>query len=279
MSNIKELENVLIASYSILYQRFFAPENITVFPPHWHKRTEILHIVKGKLEITIDDETLTLEEDDFCYIRSAAPHTGISRSDNLEYEMVQFRENENQQVLGSCKELLPLAEGDIEIAVRFKDDYIATLFNHISDYYKINSNFQNTLFLGIMYEIYAHLAIKHSSVKKLSTYSDNNFSKAVRYIENNFTAISSVSKVAEEFSFEPTYFSRTFKKKMGVTANHYVCCLKLEESEKLLATTDLTTEIISQQCGFGSASYFTKCFTKRYNMTPIQYKKMNQNLI
>ncbi len=276
MSEFKKLENVRIANYAILYERFYAHENLVVFPPHWHKRTEILHVVSGCLEITFDKEVILLKANDFCYIRSALPHAGISRSDDLEYEMVQFRESDHQQILDTNKELLPFAENDIEINQTFQDDYIDELFHHISEHYHIKSAYQNTLFLGIMYEIYAHLALRHSTVKKTEIYAADNFSKAVRHINKYYADISSIAELAKMFSFEPSYFSRAFKKKMGVSATHYICSLKLEDSEKYLVTTDLSTEIISQKCGFNSASYFTKCFKQHYGISPMQYRKLSQ---
>ncbi len=275
MLDFNKSENVLIANSAILYERFYAHENFVVFPPHWHKRIEILHIVSGCLEITVGEDTLLLHANDFCYIRSTVMHTGVSRSNDLEYEMVQFRESEHQQILNENKELLPLAKNRIEIDIKFKDDYITTLFSHISDYYHIKSSYQNTLFIGIMYEIYGHLGIHHSTVKKKELYANDNFWEIVQHIDKNYAKISSIAELAEKFSFEPTYFSRTFKKKMGVSANHYICALKLEEAEKFLASTDFSIEIISQKCGFNSASYFIKCFKKRYNISPIQYRKLS----
>ncbi len=275
MSNFTKMENVLIANSAVLYKKFIATKNLVVFPPHWHKRIEMLHIIKGCLEITMDEEVLLLKENDLCYIRSALPHSGISRSGNLEYEMVQFRESELQQILTTNKELLQFSENNIEIEKQFQDEYIATLFKHIADYNQNKSVFQNTLFLGIIYEIFGHLAIKHSSAPKTNIYKNDKFSKILKYIDKNHIEITSISEVAEKFSFEPTYFSRVFKKNMGVSANYYICCLKLEDSEKLLADTNLSMEIVSQKCGFNSASYFTKCFKKRYGISPIQYRNCN----
>lgn len=273
MTNYTKMENVLIANSPVVYKKFYAPENCIVFMPHWHKRIEMLHIIKGVLEITIDDNIIHLSEDDICYIPSTLPHSGVSRSDNLEYEMLQFRENELKQIFDTNKELVSFAENYVEIDNRFKDSHISALFSHVAEYYTYDSSYRNVLFYGIIQEIYGHLALKHSNSAKSNIYANDKFSNIIKYIDKNYTQISSIADLAEKFAFEPTYFSRIFKKNMGVSANYYICCLKLEDAEKLLTDTNLSTEIISQKCGFNSASYFTKCFKKRYSVSPLQYRK------
>jgi AraC-like DNA-binding protein len=44
----------------------------------------------------------------------------------------------------------------------------------------------------------------------------------------------------------------------------------------MLKETDMTVTEIAGQCGFSSASYFTEMFHREYGMTPVDFRKAEQ---
>ena len=72
----------------------------------------------------------------------------------------------------------------------------------------------------------------------------------------------------------PAYmFVLNFKSETGKAPMEYVQDLRLERARKLLLAGDKTMTEIALDCGFGSPSYLSACFQKKYKMTPKEYRK------
>ena len=63
-----------------------------------------------------------------------------------------------------------------------------------------------------------------------------------------------------------------FKKKTGISFITYVNNLRVAKACDLLASTSLSASEICYDCGFNNKSNFIRIFTKRKNMTPIEYR-------
>lgn len=98
--------------------------------------------------------------------------------------------------------------------------------------------------------------------------------QAVAYIQQNFKEKLTLQMVASHVFLNPQYFSRIFKKSLGVTYTDYVNNLKILYACKLLKTTNYPAYRISGECGFTDPSYFNHVFVKQMQMTPKEYKRM-----
>ena len=82
-----------------------------------------------------------------------------------------------------------------------------------------------------------------------------------------------VEVLAEVARLSPSHFTRVFRKETGKAPMEYVQALRLERSKKLLLAGGRTITAIALECGFGSSSYLSACFQKRYKMTPREYQR------
>ncbi|MCE5173446.1 response regulator [Paenibacillus profundus] len=97
--------------------------------------------------------------------------------------------------------------------------------------------------------------------------------EAVDYIQQNYKDKLTLQMVASHVYMNAQYFSRIFKRELGVTYTDYVNKLKIAHACKLLETTGYPAYRISTECGFTDPSYFNRVFYKQMNMTPKEYKK------
>lgn len=97
--------------------------------------------------------------------------------------------------------------------------------------------------------------------------------QAVLYIQQNFKEKLTLQMVASHVYLNPQYFSRIFKKALGVTYTDYVNNLKIVYACKLLETTNYPAYRISSECGFTDPSYFNHVFVKQMQVTPKEYKR------
>lgn len=82
-----------------------------------------------------------------------------------------------------------------------------------------------------------------------------------------------VNDIANDLHVSASYFSRIFKKQMGVTCIEYITHKRIEKAKKLLEHTDMKQQYIAESVGYSNAYYFSMMFKKQTGETPGQYRK------
>lgn len=114
--------------------------------------------------------------------------------------------------------------------------------------------------------------IRHFSDRTLPGY----IRKAILYIERNYNQTVSLGAAADFCGVSPAYLSSSFSKKCGMTFLEYLHAYRSEMAAKYLKETDLTLEEIADRVGFGDSSYLNRCFKKKYQVSPGQYRKLGR---
>lgn len=117
------------------------------------------------------------------------------------------------------------------------------------------------------------LITKKQSIGKIPVNVTNKIKNILNYINENYRNHITVQDLAKITDFSEYHFMKFFKKYIGMTAIEYINNYRLEESAKLLKNTDRSIMDISLDVGFNNVSYFTKLFTKKYNVTPKKFRK------
>ncbi|CAH0528783.1 PocR ligand-binding domain-containing protein [Vibrio hippocampi] len=99
--------------------------------------------------------------------------------------------------------------------------------------------------------------------------------KAIRYIERHYFEDLRLEDVAEYVYLSPHYFSKLFKKEVGVGFNHYLNSQRLIGAEKMLQYSDWSVSRIASNLGYSCSSYFCKVFKNAYGMTPQEFRDEN----
>jgi transcriptional regulator GlxA family with amidase domain len=61
---------------------------------------------------------------------------------------------------------------------------------------------------------------------------------------------------------------RLFKTQMRTTIREHYLAIRLDEAMRLLRETDLSRSMVAVACGFTSTSHFSRCFRRRFAMSP-----------
>lgn len=97
---------------------------------------------------------------------------------------------------------------------------------------------------------------------------------ALAYVDEEiFSPELSLKTVAASIYSNESYLSRVFKKEMGLSLIDYILKKRIEESIRLLNTTDLKVYEIAERIGFRDAHYFSICFKKFTGVTAKEFKK------
>ena len=98
--------------------------------------------------------------------------------------------------------------------------------------------------------------------------------RAKTLIENSISEDLTVTEIAYKLNISVHYLCHVFKEETGITPTDYRNSVKLTNAKRLLVSTDQKISDIALECGFGSASYFSKIFLKTEKITPTEYRSI-----
>ena len=120
----------------------------------------------------------------------------------------------------------------------------------------------------------AQILIGHILTEKmLKPDSGEIVTRAVTFIQDNLEKDLSIKLISQSINVSKSVLYKKFRDRFHCTVGEYINRKRVEQSRKLLTSSSLSMEEISQQCGFSSASYFTKIFKQHTGTTPLKYKK------
>ena len=98
-----------------------------------------------------------------------------------------------------------------------------------------------------------------------------------QYIDTHYSEELAVDNIAREFLMSRTMLYNLFKEVMHMSVSDYLTHVRITQAKALLINTDYSVEIISQMAGYGNISSFSRVFKARTGVTPLQYRKKQQN--
>jgi len=88
-----------------------------------------------------------------------------------------------------------------------------------------------------------------------------------------------INMFMDETGISAAKLQEGFKLLYGRTVTDYIKNLRVEESERLIKTTDMNISQIVYTIGFSSRSYFSKIFRKKYDCSPNEYLNKSRNIL
>ena len=103
--------------------------------------------------------------------------------------------------------------------------------------------------------------------------SDNTLSSILEFCENNYTEDISLDSLSKKLGISKSHISHTFSNKLKMNFRDYINSLRLSRSLVLLKEGKLGMTEVSSESGFETIRTFNRAFKKRFNCTPLEYKK------
>lgn len=278
-----KIHGIITFPYSVYHGRI--PEWILSFPLHWHDDFELIYCVDGQIQVTVWGKAYALCTGDMVLILPHAVHSiEQGNSDGGEYFNIMFHPS-----------LFKGPEGDL-----CYDKYVLPFLNNektLDCFYPTSSCFNQTI-LPCVQSLLAHrhesyttyelmiksnifLLLHYMIQQSVASTSDNStlqlsYSRlkcALYYVQKFYDHDITIKKAAMRCGFSESHFMKLFKELTGMSFNAYLVNYRLELAAKQLAETDLKVIDIMENCGFHNQSYFTRAFHKKYQKTPLMYRK------
>ena len=95
----------------------------------------------------------------------------------------------------------------------------------------------------------------------------------VDYIAEHYADKIYVETLADMITVSPDYFTKMFRDSMGKTPVDYINAVRINHAMRLLITTEMPINEISDAIGFSGTNYFHRIFKQYMDMSPLSYRK------
>ena len=95
----------------------------------------------------------------------------------------------------------------------------------------------------------------------------------VDYIAEHYADKIYVETLADMITVSPDYFTKMFRDSMGKTPVDYINAVRMNHAMRLLLTTDMPVNEISDGIGFSGTNYFHRIFKQYMDISPLAYRK------
>ena len=103
-------------------------------------------------------------------------------------------------------------------------------------------------------------------------------SAAIGFIHRHLNASLTVAEISEGIFCSQSKLSTAFKKDLGQSIANYVDDLLMSDAKHRLIYTDASICVISEQLGFCDQFYFSRKFTKRFGISPLNFRKTQRSI-
>ena len=268
----KNIEMLDQLDFKLLYASTSKYEGDWQSLPHTHHFTELFYVISGQENFLIEDQLITVRENDMVIINPNVEHTEKSLdSSPLEYI-----------VFGVDGLTFQFGERNIPVSYGY--------YNDSSDK-KHLLNFSQLMIREITEKKRGYERVCHAILEVLIIYITRNERLGLlslestripkecalvkRYLDSNYAQPITLDSLAESTHINKFYLSHTFTKYLGMSPITYLIHRRLEVSKDMLTQTNHSIAEIASSTGFASQSYFSQIFRKFTGMSPNQYRKQN----
>ncbi len=99
---------------------------------------------------------------------------------------------------------------------------------------------------------------------------------AILYLHMHFRENPGLNDLAKIAHYNPSHFSTTFHKEIGMTYSEYLNMLKINYAKELISSTKLKITEICYECGFTSHSNFLRLFKNDTGVSPLCFRQMQK---
>ena len=243
------------------------------YPEHLHHFIEVLCVLEGEIEVTINGKTEIAQKGDLAVVPSFQPHS---------YHTPQY-----------CRIWVGLisptwitdiwsldkfytAQRNVFTPSTVAFTYIAEKTPH--EHWKKKTMVRRALFRRlkalyyVIFEEYFDKAAPSDSGVNISA-----ISAVYMYIYDHYRENITLKKVAAEIGYSPNYISSCLSAIPNANFRTILNSARVEHAKNLLVTTDMKIVDIALDSGFLSENVFYGIFEKFVGMTPRQYRLAKRN--
>lgn len=245
---------------------------------HYHQNLELFYVLKGNLEVRIDDTCFRLGQGDIIAINANKRHTMNGQEGLLGARFeIDFRllaeELGTMQLLFWCNTVADRNEAYEDLR-RILD---CILERHFERQQK-GALHLNALYYEALHILTSNFMVRSDDARLQVEDSQDRIrvQQIQNYIQANYQSQISLNDLAERLYLSNAYLSKYVKRHMGLTFMEYLNNVRLFYAVDELLYTKKNMTRIALDNGFPTSAAFTKAFRDIYGEAPSAYRKRVQ---
>ncbi len=260
-------------------------ENNCPEPPHTHEFIEMVYILEGEGTQFINASEYHVSRGDLLFINYKQVHsfttpkkmTYINILLDPEFISCSLINSENAFELLSLSAFSDFSEkcDQNTSLVKFSGmerDFIESLILELEDECKSFGAGCETIIRSGLTLLLTYVFRKFSENASEEKNGEPITNAITQYINEHLSEDISLEALARQSFYNPSYFSRMFKEKYGITLTAYIRKTRLERACTMLLEEKLPISKIAELSGFGSTTTFYKKFKAAYGLSPAEWK-------
>lgn len=226
---------------------------------------EFVYVRSGYGEIMVEGKHVSVSAGDFICFRPKSEHSlWVSREPYMDFFLIHFSPTSEE-----ASELI----GQIPIRVHLADSHLIEVLMK-----RIYEEGQQKRYLGELRQEIMLMQIICELVTRLHTEQNPmgvmRVGRVLEYINENPCREYALEELLRVANIKKTLFLQSFREVTGTTPIQYVTERRLETACDLLLESNLRVAQIGEMCGFSDPFYFSRCFKKKYSVSPQKYREL-----
>jgi xylan 1,4-beta-xylosidase len=245
---------------------------------HWHDSIEIIFVLKGKVNVSVNDKRFELTEKDVFLINANDIHSIQHQEDNLllavQVPIPALKENikEVESYTFSCQSFLYDENQQDEFnELRALLAQMMWVVNKEGEGYELQIK---SLYFQLIYLLIKNFKDEQEKENKIS--SQKHIERLLRitsYVKENYRQPITLNELSQNEFLSVHYLSKFIQKHLGMPFSKYVDSIRLDHAVKDIVFTDIPLTQIALDNGFASVKAFNRAFKEFYHQTPSEYRR------
>lgn len=254
--------------------------------PHKHLFFELVYVLEGTANHTLDGITTALKKGDYFIVDFDSSHR-YWNCQNLSLINCLFLPEMMDETLKGCHSFelfihrcliryykLSSTPTTVNRIFHDKEDVIFHLLTRMQEEYQKKQFGYTKMFQSLLIEILI-LTMRQVIGDHTPPIQSSIVSNVIQYLQEHYMDHHILQNFCHDHHFSPQYISRKFKQETGLTIMNYLQNIRIEKSCDLLLSSDKKVTEIAYLVGYNDVKYFQTIFKKALLTSPSAYRKMN----
>lgn len=293
---------------SLYYQKSVYLQNkldFAQYPPHYHDYYEFMIVLESTVTQQIEGTNYSypagtcclinrnLSHKEYYYPHARVLYLGFSisllkelfdhaRKSPMIQEQNIFRTDMYQFIVHDLEK--PAQRAYLDFIPLYQNDNGPTKLKELTEKIIHNLMFpdfgSSYAILGLLCEILCYISSPlnyHCTLAEISRSNDYLIFERIHHLLMDNDGRLSRQEIAQKINYSGDYINRIVNKYTGMSLHDYGMSLCIKKAAKLITSTERSISDIAISLGFTNRTYFYKIFSKKYGVTPKEYRKQIKN--
>ena len=230
------------------------------YMPHFHKNFEVICVLRGEMDLSVNDSVTHLNEGQYAMILSHQIHSFFADANTMVWVAV-FSEDFVPEFASYIRE----KQGSTQRFV--PDEEVSDMVLHQLILGNASDLMRRACLYALCDQFRAHVPMEPRKTKN-----DQLICRVLDYVEEHYREDISLRGVAEVFGYEYHYLSRLLNRHYNIRFKNVLNEYRTEAAASALESGEKSITDIAFSCGFQSIRSFNDVFFAMKGCTPGEYR-------